>query len=143
MKPVFQTRKGSDGNCLAACLASILELPLEKVDFTANGEWLAKTQEILKPFGFFYLGVAIDKHITLMAMPENYCVFVGDTIRTKDTGLLHCVVGRLVMEDKNTMLRFVTAHDPLGENSGWLSELKPKELGFLIPINPHLTGALQ
>ncbi len=29
MKPVFQTRFGRDGNCYAACLASILEIDLD------------------------------------------------------------------------------------------------------------------
>ena len=34
MKPVFQTRFGRQGNCLAACVASILEVELEVVDFS-------------------------------------------------------------------------------------------------------------
>lgn len=31
MKPVEQTRFGLDGNCFAACLASILETPIESI----------------------------------------------------------------------------------------------------------------
>jgi hypothetical protein len=42
MKPVEQTRYGfPDGNCFAACVASILELPLEETDFigAAAEDW--------------------------------------------------------------------------------------------------------
>lgn len=42
MKPVNQTRDGATGNCLQACIASLLDLPLDAVpDFgTAAGQWL-------------------------------------------------------------------------------------------------------
>lgn len=41
MKPVFQTRFGKpDGNCLAACLASLLEIDIDSVpSFGIGGDW--------------------------------------------------------------------------------------------------------
>ena len=47
MKPVTQTRIGNDGNCLAACMASILEIPLYQVpEFTEDG-WLEELNDFL------------------------------------------------------------------------------------------------
>ena len=58
MKPIFQTKFGGaeapeeeQGNCMAACLASIFEVGLEEVpDFAgniANGKWFEIAQEWL------------------------------------------------------------------------------------------------
>ena len=49
MKPVTQTRTGSEGNCWAAALASVLECPIEEVD-VVDGEdprWWEKIQRHL------------------------------------------------------------------------------------------------
>ena len=34
MKPVMQTRVGEEGNCLSACIASLLEVPIEEIDLS-------------------------------------------------------------------------------------------------------------
>lgn len=135
MKPVNQTRFGANGNCLAACIASILEVPIELVDFTGTeGDWLEKAQAALRSYGFFYLGVNIADHYTLMAMPANYCIFTGKTERNPEGTLLHCVVG--ILEPNGQEVIFKTVHDPNIQNPvGILG--KPTELGFLVLRNPH------
>ena len=56
MKPVFQTRFGKQGNCLAACVASILEVDLEVVDFSCfdhpPDKWFDLFNEKLAKIGY-------------------------------------------------------------------------------------------
>lgn len=55
MKPVEQTKGGPpDGNCFAACIASVLELELADVpNFVAYGadEWWDRLQDFLRGYG--------------------------------------------------------------------------------------------
>lgn len=69
MKPVFQTRFGRPlGNCWAASIASLLEVPLESVDWSADMtaeeieppgtddvsvEWLRRKEEALRRLGYW------------------------------------------------------------------------------------------
>lgn len=146
MKPVYQTRYGNEGNCLAACIASILEVPLVSVDFTASeGTWLDKCQEKLKPLGFYYLGFTKrnGEPMNIMVIPDGaYCIFVGPTERDKSDTLLHCVVGQMVfkgeMKDKDhPIVHFQTVHDPNKLDQPGLLGGMPTELGFLVPFGPR------
>ena len=62
MIPVTQTRTGPDGNCFAACLASLLETSLWKVtDFHGDGDvFLDQVADFLLPYGLMYLQVPPD-----------------------------------------------------------------------------------
>lgn len=55
--PVSQTRFGREGNCLAACVATILGVPLETVDMSAatDCEWFATLNAKLSPLGWHVL----------------------------------------------------------------------------------------
>jgi hypothetical protein len=59
MKPVAQTVFGSpDGNCLAACIASILELPTEAVPVSGRaGEWPEELTAFLEPLGYAWIWI--------------------------------------------------------------------------------------
>ena len=59
MKPVAQTVFGSpDGNCLAACIASILELPIEAVPVTGHaGKWDKELTAFLEPRGYAWIWI--------------------------------------------------------------------------------------
>lgn len=56
MTPIMQTRFGERGNCLAACVATVLGVPLERVDFSCAdypaGRWRDKLADLLRPLGF-------------------------------------------------------------------------------------------
>jgi len=55
--PVDQTVFGqAKGNCYSACVASILELSLERVPwFMGPGSWSERFEKWLEPFGFYPL----------------------------------------------------------------------------------------
>lgn len=59
MNRVTQTRIGKNGNCFNACIASILEVPLETVpEFSGEGEhWLVQLAGYLDRFGLYYVQV--------------------------------------------------------------------------------------
>ena len=62
MKPVDQTRFGSpDGNCFAACVASLLEIPLEEAPNLMNlDEWYRAFEVWLRPRGLYPVGFSCD-----------------------------------------------------------------------------------
>lgn len=55
MHKVDQTEFGEEkGNCFSACVASILELPIDDVPFfMAPGDWYPRFEEWLKPLGYY------------------------------------------------------------------------------------------
>lgn len=56
MKPVMQTKFGApEGNCFAACIASILELTLEQVNVPGTEGWGASLDRWCKNRGYAYL----------------------------------------------------------------------------------------
>jgi len=122
MKKIDQTKihspdKGINGNCLAASLASILELPLLEVpefeDMMGEHDWFEALKEWLEKLGF-----------TLLAWQDEtwlpgYYLATGISER----GINHTVVykgGKLV-------------HDPHPSRSGIK---KVKEIWALLPVDP-------
>ena len=59
MKRIVQTRTGKDGNCFAACLASILEVPLKTVPEMSEEGWLEEANEFLSKHGLSYKRIPI------------------------------------------------------------------------------------
>jgi hypothetical protein len=92
MIAVVQTRTGENGNCFAACLASILEVPLHVVpEFGGDDVWLDNIQAFLAGFGLYYVQVASDDPIieTAFAHGEVFHTIEG----TSPRGGQHAVVG--------------------------------------------------
>lgn len=61
MKPVYQTRFGRKGNCLAACIATLADVRLELVDFTCADypdTWDREANLKLEPFGLAFQHVS-------------------------------------------------------------------------------------
>jgi len=116
MRPVVQSRTGKVGNCFAASLASVLNLPLRSVpDFKrANldpevNRWLGKN------YGLQYKELPITD-----PAPLGYHFILGLSPR----GGQHCVVGY------NGKL----AHDP-HPMDGTGRGVKPEEWGVLVPVS--------
>lgn len=98
MLPVRQTRFGKgDGNCFNACVATLLSLPIEKVDVIWNKDnWLKQLDEILHPLGFCFIEWDWDND----AKPWHwvgtcYMIATGDGLR----GCKHSVVVRHYIAD--------------------------------------------
>lgn len=130
MKPVFQTqflgRKGPGaGNCHAACLASVLELPLDEVpnfqEITDDDACWRAEEDWLKAKGFFSLST------DPLAELDSYAgwhIAMGPNARN---GTMHSCVYY------GTELR----HDPNPEGGG-LAEVTYRY--FLIPLVPQVTA---
>lgn len=121
MKPVFQTVYGlPNGNCFAACIASILEMDLEDVPNFCEGEntnWMFDLNEWLYQFGLGALTVAFQGDIPIK---KSWSCAGGKG----PTGVKHSVV----MKD----LEFV--HDP---HEGWNGfDGDPEDYTFVIVLDP-------
>lgn len=93
MIPVFQTKFENDGNCYAACLASILELCLEDIpDFPniySEDEWFEKCRQWCRArTGMDILKITFPNNNHGFFMP-GYCIGVG-----KVEGFYHAVICR-------------------------------------------------
>lgn len=91
MIPTKQTILGKGGNCFCACIASILEVPIETVpDFGQNPNWREETNKWLAQHNMFYIDVMLpgDMRDELVDF-WGYHVIAGKGPR----GMQHAVVG--------------------------------------------------
>ena len=80
MDPVTQSKTGKkNGNCLSACFASLLELPLSSVPDFGGVNWLAEVARFLEPFGLAYIQVPADTPAlkAIFDAGEMYCTIEG------------------------------------------------------------------
>lgn len=120
MRPVHQTKFGRpDGNCFAACVASVFEIPIEDAPDLSAGEqrglhWLQVVQEWLAPRGLWYCDVKFDG-----ILPLGYHLIGGMGPR----GLPHSVVG----------CNGKMVHDPHPDGSGLVDV---QDFGLFITRDP-------
>ncbi|OPY78311.1 MAG: hypothetical protein A4E65_02334 [Syntrophorhabdus sp. PtaU1.Bin153] len=114
MTPVMQTKFGAIGNCFEACLASLLNMSIERVpNFGAygdEGDWMAEVNEWLSQMGLAYFEARIpnDEIDDFFRDKDFFHVMVGHTNRFEH--LQHAIVGR-----KGKMV-----HDPHPDGVGIL-----------------------
>ncbi len=130
MKRVMQTQLGeTDGNCFAACLASILEVDIAEIPLLAIGDgWIEKCNAILARWGFFYVEFKMGGPLEFTTIPDTYVILSRKTVR----GPNHAIVAEI--EDRAGKRKFYLAHDPYPGGTDFVDE--PLTLGFLVPINP-------
>lgn len=90
MKPIFQTKFGKpDGNCTAACLASLLDLDIDTIpDFTTQGDsWITAFNEWLAPGGLALLWIELPNRFVIP--PDTYYMLWGISPRDIE----HSVIG--------------------------------------------------
>lgn len=83
MIPVVQSRTGADGNCLNACIASILELPLKAVPELGE-DWLGDLNRFLARHGLRY------RRVPMYKKPSGWSTIEGVSPR----GGLHACVAK-------------------------------------------------
>lgn len=137
MKPVFQTRFGKEGNCWAACLASLFEVPLEEVDHCSGNheDWLQNTTKWLAARGWYYLELTFprDGQIKCTAPPDGQLLICGCVT---ERGLNHAVIGEIHITDRHDdgqvkSYDVYVAHDPI---PGGSKEIKINALMLICPI---------
>ncbi len=117
MIPVDQTVFGApNGDCLPACIASILELPLAEVPHFGAEDWFAALTAWLAPRGLYPVcaGVAGDWR------PAGLHILAGKSPRG---AFLHAVVARGAE----------IVHDPHPSRAGLLSHA---DVTMLVPLDP-------
>jgi hypothetical protein len=94
MNRITQTRFGTEGNCFQACIASIMEMPLDEVpDFVnKNDAWRQAFEIWLQKYGLSLCVIEVgnvDGVRSVMGLPPTgWCIILGPT----DRGF-HAVVG--------------------------------------------------
>ncbi len=139
MRPVYQQRfTADDGDCLPACLASILELPLSAVPnfcHINNGDqWWQLCQDWLVARGLYFVAVKLNSEgqMPLWPLPIGVdCIISGPSPRFEQ--LTHAVVGT-TLHDADDNLRLQMVHDPHPDGLFLLGP--PTELKFLAALDP-------
>jgi hypothetical protein len=119
MIPVSQTNfTKHGGNCLTACVASILELPIDAVpEFCVDGEWFDRLYQFCESHGFFLIYWR-EQDIPHPPMPLNAYVIVA--LKLQGTEDLHAVVCKaertgfqpVSAEEQNWTWEARVVHDP-------------------------------
>ena len=139
MKPVKQI---ADNDCIRACVASLLEFPIEQVpDFMAEHPqnlpegyenattyplWWISLQKFLKQLNLFYLEIELGENRGWNSLPFNaFCILLGTT----DKGVKHSIIGQVV-DDK--FLPVFNPHPTLGRLTA------VEGVAFLVPLDPVL-----
>ena len=125
MIPVMQTSFGEDGNCFEACVASILEIPLEEVvklnnKGTINGKhWQVVFNEWLNKRGLWSFAAIFDGNHSITEILEHagYSIISGYSSRS----LMHSTV----------WLGSKMVHDPHPSGNGIK---KPEDIFVIIPF---------
>jgi hypothetical protein len=110
VRPVWQSETElGRGDCLAACVASILELPIEAVpNFRLMPDQWGALQDWLGGRGLFAVRVVAEPEC-VYPVPDVDCILVGDSPRNP---VLHAVVGRASGRE------WAMTHDPHPDGTG-------------------------
>lgn len=133
---VLQTNIGPEtGNCWAACIASLLRLPIESVpnfcgDPPRSRYWLKATNDWLAERHLGAVLLPADPQGAFTPLPAAECIITGKSPRGTH---LHAIVGRCSCPDGfNNEIEYL--HDPF-PGGGWIDG-PPREIAFLVPIVP-------
>lgn len=105
MKPVFQDKFGEkDGNCLQACVASIMEVPLESVPhFCLLAEGEGESRDWFQIFSDW----CVEQEVGMIFIPAVYPVCIANvyaiaSFDVKGSNIPHAVVVRCHYDAKRT-----------------------------------------
>lgn len=154
MKPVFQKIICKErGDCFSACLASLLEVPLESVpSFNA----LAIDSGLNYPVSIAYnhirdwlAGLGFTLMSTSFKQVHDYRSMLGQyallTVPSQKFGptCSHCVIGQYQWDPKHgpeTAIKLFIVHDPNPGNAPYPDDLEPSLVKFLVPKSPSVDG---
>ena len=121
MTPVDQTIFGGrEGNCFAACVATILRLPLEDVpNFCAHEDWFARFDAWLRERGLWPLKFDASAELIDNVARDALGIVSGEAER----GLMHATVWR----------GGAMVHDPHPSRAGLLEVV---DVIYIVPLDP-------
>ena len=135
MHKVYQTEtEPGTGNCMSACIASLLGFKIEEVpNFRTNTksglEFLEAIQIFLAEFELYMLVVRLDtEEISHYPIPDGaLCIAGGDS--PNHSNIKHAIVGR--MKNNN----FELLHDPNPNSNGFKNYSDIRTLHFIVDFN--------
>lgn len=96
------------GDCLAACCASILGVPIEDVDFPLGEGWWERLHKKIGEYGYCIADVKMDTEL-----PRGLWIATVPSLNLKakegdDKPILHCVVarGEIFVHDPSKSIRY-------------------------------------
>ena len=127
MKPVDQTKfveQHGDGNCFAACVASILERPIEEMPVFTQPDWFWRWQDWLAERGLYMMEInhPMEKCCVGLNRPSGIHIMNGKSTRGDWEHAVVAFNGKLL-------------HDPHPSRAG-IKEVTSWTI--LIPLNPAL-----
>lgn len=131
MRPVMQ--RGAD-DCMAACIASLLCIPLPLVPAYAPGDGEAQVMSAtrwLKRLGYTLINLSV-RNETIPFSPIAGSVLAVATVDVPRCPRDHAIIVRLRRVKSGT--RHDMIHDPAGGKRSDYGRLKA--LGFLVPVDP-------
>lgn len=142
MKPVKQTITDSTkGNCFSACIAAVLELPLESVpnfcgDYGELEYWGRLQSWLGERFGLFAVEVPVYRDRPFIAGVPSGVYMIASGVSPRHAPKLHSVVGRIVDSRKSGELRWEYVHDPHPDHDGEFLQGDPTAMLFFASMNP-------
>lgn len=118
MIPVMQTELDRKGNCYSACVASILEIPIESLPnlHQWGRNWLIPFSKAVHEHGYNLLIVRPSMITRMPYIEGTYCILTGKSPRGRCN---HAVVALgSCQDDGRFKIRMV--HDPHPDNAGVL-----------------------
>jgi hypothetical protein len=136
MTPVEQTSYlKHKGNCLTACVASILDVPISSLpEFCVDGEWFERLESFCRENGFFLLYWRHSESVPIFCS-SAYVILLLSLQGEED---LHCVVAKTCVDSKDPVTDeeiecgAALAEDAGGVRWGWRSEIvhDPNKRGY-------------
>jgi hypothetical protein len=99
MWEITQTRTGKDGNCFAACISSIFEIPLEEIPEFGDASFLDDVDTFLEPRGLYYVQVPLDDESLSVVFRKGHILSTIEGLSPRG-GLHACVAlnGKLIWD---------------------------------------------
>lgn len=132
MIPVDQTKLGHpEGDCFSACIASILEIPLEDVPNPKGEDWVHRFNEWLRDYGLAIVTMGLPEGAKDMPLDmrryflPGYCILAVKSPRGDWTHAVVCLDGEIV-------------HDPHPQRDMGVGDWV--EVDHLIPLDPKVVA---
>lgn len=127
MTPIVQTSYGRrSGNCLTACVASVLDVPIASLpEFCVDGEWFARLDAYCQEHGLFLLYWRHSERVPICCL-NAYVILLLELEGEEE---LHAVVAKTSVTTKEPVTEeeiergAALAEDAGGIRWGWHSEI--------------------